>query len=282
MNEMIHNIMDKKGTVILLSTFVVLFALETIASLRVRKQSRKKRIIINTIFSLQGFATLRLILLPSMVWVAYKNEDWNFGLNYIYDLHTLAEGAVAFVILDYSNYFWHVLNHKSAFLWRFHLVHHTDLDLDVTTAIRFHAGELFFSAFYRSLAVLLTGASPTLVIFYEVCFEVATLFHHSNWKLSLSIEKIINKIFVTPRMHGIHHSTIRNETDSNFSVIFSFWDRINGTAKLNVAQRDIEIGVPTYANPEALTVLHLLKLPFTKIKQWENHMLSRGKSKKIN
>lgn len=156
-------------------------------------------------------------------------------------------------------------------------MHHTDLDLDVSTAIRFHGGELVFSVFYRSLAVLLTGASPMLVLVYEICFEGATQFHHSNWKLPFGTERALNKIFVTPRMHGIHHSVIRNETDSNFSVIFSFWDRIGRTMNLNIPQKDIIIGVPVYQNPDELKVADLIKLPFTTIREWKKDVPARGK-----
>ncbi len=116
----------------------------------------------------------------------------------------------------------------------------------------------------------LAGATPMNVLLYEILFEAATQFHHSNWKLPFKLEKGLNKIIVTPRMHGIHHSQVRNETDSNYSVIFSFWDRLHSTARLNVAQDTIVIGVPTYQNAEELTPGYLLKLPFTKIRQWKD------------
>jgi sterol desaturase/sphingolipid hydroxylase (fatty acid hydroxylase superfamily) len=178
---------------------------------------------------------------------------------------------ISIFIFDYSNYLWHILNHKIPFLWRFHLVHHTDTDLDVTTATRFHFGKMAGSVFFRGTFVFLSGASPLVVIIYEIIFEATTLFHHSNTKLPLNFEKALNKLFVTPRMHGIHHSNIKGETNSNYSVIFSFWDRMHKTAKLTISQDKIVIGVPSYSKKKELTAGYLLKLPFTKIRKWDSN-----------
>lgn len=204
-----------------------------------------------------------------MIWLTIQNETIHFGLNYLYELPAWLEGIIAFVIFDYVNYFWHILMHRIPLLWRFHLVHHTDLDLDLTTAIRFHFGEMLGSIFFRGAFVFLSGASPLLVIIYEIIFEAEVLFHHSNTRLPLRIEKLLNLFIVTPRMHGIHHSIIKTETDSNFSSIFSFWDRIHKTARLNIHQDDIIIGVPAYHDKRELTIPYLLKLPFTKIRKWK-------------
>src|SRR5436190_17334345 len=127
-----------------------------------------------------------------MVWLAIKNESWKIGINYLYSASPAIKFVMAFLLLDYSNYTWHILLHKMPVLWRFHLVHHTDLDLDVTTAFRFHFGELIGSVIFRGAAVLLTGVSPVTVLIYEIFFEAATQFHHSNMKLSFPVEKILN------------------------------------------------------------------------------------------
>jgi sterol desaturase/sphingolipid hydroxylase (fatty acid hydroxylase superfamily) len=231
--------------------------------------SRWKRIFINFIVSIPSFALLRLMFIPLMVWLAYQNQQWHFGLNYLYNAPSWLRFAIAFILLDYSNYIWHILLHKLPFMWRFHLVHHSDLDLDVTTAFRFHFGELIGSVFFRGAAVLLIGASPLVALIYEIFFEAATEFHHSNMKLPYKFVKALNLLFVTPRMHGIHHSMVKRETDSNFSIIFSFWDRIHKTVRLNVPQNEIVTGVPVYPNEHELTIRNLLKLPFTKIREWK-------------
>lgn len=268
--------MEKKGAPILIGIFAFLFVLETFSQLRVRKQKRMRRTVINALFAVPGLLGFRLLLLPAMVWIAYKNLDWRIGINYLYELPLWLEGIIAFFLLDYTNYWWHILNHKVPVLWRFHLVHHTDIDLDVTTAIRFHAGEMIGSVFYRGLAVFVIGVSPMMVLIYEIFFESLTQFHHSNWKLPFRLEKFINRFIVTPRMHGIHHSVIRNEADSNYSVIFSFWDRLHRTINLNIPQNEIITGVSVYDNPKELTIGYLLKLPFTKIKKWNPDIPSRG------
>jgi sterol desaturase/sphingolipid hydroxylase (fatty acid hydroxylase superfamily) len=100
-------------------------------------------------------------------------------------------------------------------------------------------------------------------------YEAATAFHHSNTRLPRGFENLLNKLIVTPRMHGIHHSVKREQTDSNYSVIFSFWDRLHKTARLKVPQEQVVIGVPAYSDKKELTIGFLLKLPFTKIRKWD-------------
>ena len=266
---MIQTIFNKIGTPILALISLLLFMLETKFQLRKRIQKRFSRIVINVFVSIPAFVLLRFAFLPIIVWLAFKNQDWQFGLNYFYSSPLWAISIIAFLILDYGNYLWHILNHKIPFLWRFHLVHHTDIDMDITTAFRFHFGELIGSVFFRGGVTLLSGASPVLVLVYEIIFEAATQFHHSNWKLPLAFEQILNKLIVTPRMHGLHHSVVKQETDSNYSVIFSFWDRLHRTATLENLNKEVVLGVPSYNKPEELTIGFLLKLPFTKIRSWK-------------
>lgn len=254
---------------ILIGVFIMLFLAETKFALRKRVQSRWRRIIINSSVAFFSLGILRVVFIPAMLWLAFQNEEWNFGINYLYKLPVWIEFIIAFILLDYTNYIWHILNHKIHFLWRFHHVHHSDLDLDITTGIRFHFGELIFSVFFRGTMVVLAGATPLLVIVYEIVFEAATNFHHSNLRLPFRFEKFLNRIMVTPRMHGIHHSIIENETDSNYSVIFSIWDRLHKTLRLNIHQNDIIIGIPSYQNPAELTTWNLLTMPFKKIRPWQ-------------
>ncbi len=267
---MIKTIFDTYGTPILTIIFIILFLLETRFQLRKRVQKRWKRIMINFIVSLPAFALLRILFIPAIVWLATKNQSWNIGINYLFNASPAIKFVIAFLLLDYSNYIWHILLHKLPFMWRFHLVHHSDLDLDITTAFRFHFGEIIGSVFFRGAAIILIGASPIMVLIYEIAFEVATQFHHSNIKLPFRFEKILNFLIVTPRMHGIHHSMIKTETDSNYSIIFSFWDRVHKTVQLNIHQNEIVTGVPSYADEKELTIGNLLKLPFTSIREWKN------------
>ncbi|MDE3183157.1 MAG: sterol desaturase family protein [Bacteroidota bacterium] len=276
---MFKTIFDTYCTPILVGIFIILFILEKKFQLRKRVQSRWRRIFINFIVSIPSFALLRFLFIPAMVWLAFKNHQWLFGLNYLYNAPVWLKFTIAFILLDYSLYIWHILLHKIPFMWRFHLVHHTDLDLDITTAFRFHFGELIASVFFRGAAVILIGASPLVVLIYEIVFEAATQFHHSNMKLPFRFEKILNLLFVTPRMHGIHHSMVKQESDSNFSIIFSFWDRIHKTVRLNIHQDEIVIGVPVYSDKNELTIGNLLKLPFTKIRKWKESEKKEDRNK---
>jgi sterol desaturase/sphingolipid hydroxylase (fatty acid hydroxylase superfamily) len=266
---MIKRIFDFKGAPLLAVVCGLLIIAEGRRQLRKRNQPRLQRAVINTLVSVPAFTLLRFLFLPVMVKIAQKNSQLKWGLNHHYTAPPLVKGLIAFLVLDYTNYLWHVLNHKVPMLWRFHVVHHSDPDLDVTTAFRFHFGELIGSVFYRGTFVLLSGATALQVLLYEVLFEGATQFHHSNWQLPFRLEKALNKVIVTPRMHGIHHSVIRQETDSNYSVIFSWWDRLHQTIRLNVPQDLIVTGVPSYSNHDELTVRYLLQLPFTKIRKWD-------------
>src|SRR4029453_13648984 len=111
-----------------------------------------------------------------------------------------------------SFYYWHVANHKVALLWRFHNVHHMDPELDVSPGFRFPFGEVFLSTFFRVAQVGLLGISFASFAAYELVFQANTLFHHSNTRLPIRLERFLNAILVTPRMHGIHHSQVRRET----------------------------------------------------------------------
>jgi sterol desaturase/sphingolipid hydroxylase (fatty acid hydroxylase superfamily) len=281
---MIRTIFDSYGTPALILVFVILFFLESKWQLRRRVQGRWKRVAINFIVSLPAFLLLRILLIPAMVWLAVKNQSWQIGLSYAIEASVIVETCLVFLLLDYSNYLWHVLLHKLPILWRFHLVHHTDLDLDITTAFRFHFGEMIGSVLFRGVVVVLIGASPLMVLIYEIVFEAATQFHHSNVRMPFRLEKALNFLIVTPRMHGIHHSVFKEETDSNYSIIFSFWDRIHQTVRLNVHQHEIVVGIPAYHDEKELTIGKLLKLPFTKIRPWSkllNRPLSKEKQSNI-
>lgn len=157
---------------------------------------------------------------------------------------------------------WHLLNHKVPFLWRFHLVHHVDRDMDASTGIRFHFGEQILSIGYRVIQIGLIGADPLAIAVWHLMLVVAILFHHSNSQLPLWLERILVRVIVTPRMHGIHHSNWRNETNTNWSSLLSAWDYIHGTVELSVPQGSIEIGVPAYAREGDVTLPKILAMPF--------------------
>lgn len=259
---LINRLFDRRAAPLLVAIFVVLFVTERRRKLRKPTQPLAKRMVTNSIVAAPAFGLLRFLFLPVIVELAKKNK--RFGAGYLLPLPPLVRLITTFLMLDYGNYLWHVLNHKIPLLWRFHLVHHTDLDLDTLTAFRFHFGEMIGSVFFRGLFVWLSGATPKEVITYELFFEGVTQFHHSNMRIPKEMETFINKLIVTPRMHGIHHSVNKDETDSNYSVMFSFWDRLHHTFKSRPNQEQIIIGVPRYRNNQLMTPRYLLTMPFRK------------------
>ncbi len=173
-----------------------------------------------------------------------------------------------FLLMDYAYWWWHWANHMVPFFWRFHNVHHTDLDLDVSTAARFHFGEMIFSTGFLSLAVMAFGITPIMLMIFFITFEAATLFHHSNWRLPINVERILNLIVVTPRMHGIHHSIVQRETNSNWGTIFCWWDKLHRTLRRDVPQDAVTIGVAAFREEHELTVGKLLAMPFRGQRPW--------------
>ena len=201
-------------------------------------------------------------------WV--DRERW--GLLKALRLPVWLEVPLAIVLLDYTLYVWHVLTHKVGFLWRFHVVHHADLDMDLTTAIRFHFGEMILSVPWRAAQVLLIGASPLALTTWQLMTLLAILFHHSDVELPHWLERRLCRLIVTPRVHGIHHSVVRWETDSNWSTIFTWPDVLHGTIRLNVPQDEVTIGVAGYRDPEELKLPDLVRMPFAPQRpSWELH-----------
>ena len=246
------------------AVFVTLSLLETKFSLRQAKCSKAKRFVINAGISAIALATGAYIVAPIAVGLVARSSEKHFGLLQIIPLPSAVEFVLGFLLLDLTFYYWHRANHAFPFFWRFHNVHHVDPDLDVSTSFRFHFGEVFFSLGFKALQIYLLGISVLTYLIYELAFQCATLFHHSNVRLPIKIERALNSIIVTPRMHGIHHSIVKDDSNSNYSVIFKWWDLMHGTLRLNVKQSDVVIGVPAYLEPQDNGLLNLVSLPFRK------------------
>ena len=165
------------------------------------------------------------------------------------------------LLLDYTLWIWHWLNHRVALLWRFHRVHHVDRDLDTATALRFHFGELALSVPFRIAQVLLIDPDPVALKTWERMLMASIVFHHSNVRLPWGVERRLVRLFVTPRLHGIHHSDVQEETNSNWSSLFTMWDQIQGTFRLDVPQQAITIGVPKYEDDREVTLGRILEMP---------------------
>ena len=241
---------------------ISLFLLERAFPLRRAKRALARRLTVNLTFGIIAFATVSLIVRPA----AEATLGWtginNFGLSRLEMIPNGLRPIVAFLLMDFTFYWWHRANHRIPLLWRLHNVHHFDPDLDLSTAFRFHFGELAFSSAFRVVQIGLIGPSLATYLVYEVVFQLGTLFHHSNLRLPIRIERILVRLIVTPRMHGIHHSQIKKETNANYSTVFSFWDRLQRTVRLNIPQNAINIGIPGYAGPQDNRLGSSLLAPF--------------------
>lgn len=156
-----------------------------------------------------------------------ENRSWGLfhGLNAPFWLAFIA----TLLLLDLTIYAQHVAFHKIPLLWRLHRMHHTDLDFDVTTALRFHPLEIALSMLLKLAVVVLLGASPVAVMLFEVILNATALFNHGNVHLSRELDRALRWVLVTPDMHRVHHSIHREETDSNFGFNLPWWDRLFGT-----------------------------------------------------
>ncbi len=201
-------------------------------------QRRRLRLCNNLGLWLINVAASMLIVLPltslatahAMTW---RPDWWHGGVGLLLDI----------VLLDLALFAWHVANHKVALLWRFHRVHHEDEFLDVTSALRFHVGEVLLSACARAALIMLLGLPLQSVLVFETLVLLAAGFHHSNLRLPPRLEHWLSQVMVTPGIHWVHHHAVRADTDSNYGTVFSCWDRLFRTRSRFVRQTGMRIGV---------------------------------------
>jgi len=240
--------------------------LENRRPLRRETESKPARTGRNLALAALAAAALQIAEKPVASRLTRLVERENLGLLKIVRLPRRLEIALAVALMDYTLYLWHVLTHKIPFLWRFHLVHHVDLDLDASTAVRFHFGELTISVAWRAAQILVIGVSPASLKAWQMFLFPSVLFHHSNLNLPENVDRCLRNFIVTPRLHGIHHSTIRAETDSNWSSGLTLWDKLHGTFRDDVPPEKITIGVPAYQTAEEVSLPKILRLPFERQK----------------
>ena len=243
---------------------LLLFVLERFFPLRRDTRSLLARLIVNIAISALTFLAAIALVQPAAHWALGWSAEKQFGLVHIVALPMWAEFALSLLLMDLAFYYWHLANHRVPFFWRFHNVHHIDPDLDVSTAFRFHFGEIAFSSAFSVVQVSLIGLSPWAFAIYQLAFQAEVIFHHSNLRLPIGFERLLSKIIVTPRMHGIHHSQVHRENNSNFGTVFTWWDRVHHTLGLNIPQDEVIVGIPGYALSEDNRVGNALLLPFRK------------------
>jgi sterol desaturase/sphingolipid hydroxylase (fatty acid hydroxylase superfamily) len=263
-------LLDHFGGPLFAAVFFALLFLQWKFPLRRQHFSALRRLVRNGLFSAPGFALARISLVPFPLMTARWAAHHDFGLLRLLPMPHWLALIVGVLLMDYAYYWWHVGLHLLPFLWRFHNVHHPDLDMDVSTAMRFHLGEVILSVPFRVAVVAALGIDFWALIVFELMFETLTFFEHSNWRLPIRLERLLHYFLVTPRMHGIHHSIVQRETNSNWGTIFCWWDKLHRTLRRDLPQNAITIGVAAYRDETELTVGKLFLLPFRAQRPWRS------------
>lgn len=241
---------------------ILLAGLERRFPLRPRTQPFGARFRTNLLLALTQLAAASLVVVPAAAWLRGALDAEGWGLMPALDLGPSAAMVGGVLLLDGSFYLWHRANHCLPFLWRFHRVHHSDPDMDVTTALRFHAGEVLLSIGLRMLQLLLLGVPDAVFLGYGMAFQSAVLFHHANLRLPPRLDRALSWLIVTPRLHGVHHSQERAETDSNFAVLTSLWDRMGGTLRRAADDRAVRIGLAEFPAEPCNRPARAFSVPF--------------------
>lgn len=247
-----------------LGIFALLTAWEISSPKRELLQLRRFRWFGNIGLIVISSVLIRFLIPTAAVGVALHVEQDQVGFLNHYDMPFFVQFFIAFVLMDLAIYFQHVIFHALPMFWRFHRVHHSDLDCDITTGIRFHPFEMIISILFKFLVIISIGAPVLAVVVFEVVLNAASMFTHSNIKIPQSIERMVRLILVTPDMHRIHHSINENETNSNFGFFISTWDRIFGTyiKEPALGHENMQIGLQGFREPKWQNLRWLIYLPF--------------------
>lgn len=237
--------------------------LETSFEYRKRVLKRSERWPSNIGIIFLGTFLVKMIFPMGAVGVAYWCETHNIGIFNWIKLSYIPSVLLTIIFLDLVIYYQHVLTHKIPFLWKFHQVHHSDRDLDITSALRFHPVEIIFSMMLKTIVISFIGANAKGVMVFELILSSMAIFNHANFFIHPRIEKLLRIVFVTPQMHIIHHSEERFESDTNYGFNFSFWDRIFKTYTDSWKSEGV-IGQRMFQREKDQEFLSLLKQPFIK------------------
>lgn len=196
-----------------------------------------------------------------LLFLSHRVASESWGLLPQLGLSPLSLIVASVVLLDLTFYGVHRANHDLSWLWRFHRAHHSDLDLDVTSAFRFHLGEVLMSTGIKALTIPILGIPPAGLLLFDTLLVASAEFQHSNVRLPASVDGTLRRVIVTPHMHWIHHSRETTHHNSNFGTILSMWDRMFGTGSFDVRRQDVRIGLDQYSSPESVSFRAFLAMP---------------------
>lgn len=245
------------------AVLVPLVGWELLGPKRPRTFGRRSRWPANLSLVVLNTLLVRIFFPLGAAGIALWAQHGGLGLFNVFKTPPWLAFAVSLLVLDVAIYAQHLAFHRAPLLWRLHRVHHADLDVDVTTGVRFHPGEILLSMLFKAALVIGLGAPATAVIIFEVVLNATSMFNHANIAIPQRAERTLRRIFVTPDMHRIHHSVRREETDSNFGFNVSWWDRLFRTYRPQPhdGQQGMTLGLPQFRDAGVLRLLRLLRLP---------------------
>ncbi len=242
-----------------------LLALSEILSPRRKSYGYKgRRWFANLAILVVSILLLKLVFPLLAVEVSFLSTEQQWGMFHYYQYPYWLNIALGLLILDLSIYLQHVMFHAVPGFWRFHKMHHADLDFDVSTGLRFHPVEMILSMGIKIMIVAAFGIVPLGVLLFEVFLNAGSMFTHTNIVIPSRLEWFVRWLVVTPEMHRVHHSVIKSETNSNFGFNLSLWDRLFGTYKQDPKEGylGMTIGIPEFREPKYLRFRWLLSIPF--------------------
>ncbi len=248
---------------VFLGTLLACALAERLLPRRVRMADAGARWYANLSLAVLGTMAIRLLLPWTAVEVAYRAEALQFGLLNHWSIYFPLKFTLSLILLDLVIYCQHRLFHWAPALWRLHAVHHTDLDLDASSGIRFHPGEILLSTLIKMFAAALLGTHFLAVVAFEIILNATAIFNHANLNIG-PLDAFLRLIMVTPDMHRVHHSPNREETDSNFGFNLPWWDRLFGTyrAQPREPHKSMSLGLNGARDPLQLGLFSLLGRPF--------------------
>lgn len=246
--------------------FVIMAGWEVRQPRRPLSQPKGKRWSANLAITFIDMAFVRFTIGTAAVSTALYAQTHEWGLLHVIDVPAVPAFLITIVVFDMAIYLQHVISHALPIFWRLHRVHHSDLDYDVTTGLRFHPFEIFLSMVYKTVLAAALGANPWGMVVFEVILNSSSQFNHGNVRIPPAVDRILRLFVVTPDMHRVHHSWEVKETNSNFGFFFPWWDRLFGTYRdqPDDGHTEMVIGLKEYREFDKLSLLNLLLLPFWK------------------
>jgi sterol desaturase/sphingolipid hydroxylase (fatty acid hydroxylase superfamily) len=238
---------------------------ETLAPRRQLSIARGFRWLNNIALIAVGTGLLRVVFPVLAVAFAGVAQAKGWGLFNMVEAPYWLAVLASFIALDFIIYLQHRLFHAVPLLWRLHMVHHADPDIDASTGVRFHPVEIVLSMAIKFGAIALLGAPALAVILFEIVLNATSMFSHANWRLPLGLDRVLRAVLVTPDMHRVHHSAIRRETDSNYGFNFSVWDRLCGSYRdqPEAGHDRMTVGLSHFQDQRRQGIVWMLLLPFT-------------------